>query len=112
MNKPMGVKRSTLFTLIAGIGIAGACFAGLQSLPIAHAQTRLPAFSPRTISITESDDLAGLEKADKATADLVAFVEPGVVDIISEGNMQRDLTGKLLPAVGGEGSGVHLGGAT
>lgn len=106
MNKPMGVKRSTLFTLIAGIGIAGACFAGLQSLPIAHAQTRLPAFSPRTISITESDDLAGLEKADKATADLVAFVEPGVVDIISEGNMQRDLTGKLLPAVGGEGSGV------
>src|SRR4051812_48184596 len=106
MNKLMGVRRSTLFTLVAGVIIAGASFAGLQRLPLAHAQTRLPAFTPRTISISESDDLSALDKADKATADLVAFVEPGVVDIVGQGSMSRDLTGRALPASGGEGSGV------
>ncbi len=106
MKKTMGVKRSTLFTLSAGVLIAGASFAGLQRLPVAHAQTRLPAFTPRTISITESDDLSALDKADKATADLVQFVEPGVVDIVSEAGMSRDLTGRAVPGGGGEGSGV------
>ena len=106
MNKVMSVKRSTLFTLIAGVAVAGVCFAGLQRLPVVHAQTKLPAFTPRTISITESDDLSALDKADKATADLVAFVQPGVVDIVGEGSMTRDLAGRALPASGGEGSGV------
>jgi len=103
----MGVKRSTIVTLAAGIALGGLCIAGLQKTPLAHAQTRiLPSFTPRTISMTEADDIAAMEKADKATADLVDFVEPGVVHIISESKMHRDMMGNQLPAMGGEGSGV------
>jgi len=104
----MGVKSSTMFTLAAGIVLGGLCFAGLQRSPLASAQhesVKLPTFAPRTIALTDADDLAGLEKVDKATEDLVQFVEPGVVHIISTGQPQRDIMGHQI-ITGGEGSGV------
>jgi len=101
----MGVKSSTIFTLAAGVVLGGLCFAGLQKAPIAHAQTKLTPFTPRTISMSDTDDMAGLEKTDKATTDLVEFVEPGVVHIISSSRPQMDIMGHQI-VNGGEGSGV------
>ena len=106
MSNPMGVKRSTYVILVAGIALAGLCVLGLPKSPLVHAQTKLPAFTPRTISLTNVDDLAGLEKMDTATTDLVKFVQPGVVQIFSDSNVHKDLMGNMLPAMQGEGSGV------
>lgn len=105
MSSPMGVKRSTIAIFIAGIGVAGLCVFGLPKAPFVHAQTKLPTFTPRTISMNSAEDLLGLEKMDQATTNLVNFVEPGVVQIFSESTRHRDVMGTPLPAMNGEGSG-------
>ena len=106
MKGTMSVNRSILATLIAGGSLAAICFAGLQGLPIVHAQTRLPAFTPRTISGTYAENLPGMVAMDEATANLVDFVQPGVVHIRSESKRKPDLMGNVMPAMGGTGSGV------
>lgn len=103
----MGVKRSILWTLVAGVSLAGACIIGVQAVPQAHAQTRqLATFTPRTISGTYSENLGAMRDLDTMTANLAEFVQPGVVHIRSESKEKRDLGGNRLPAMGGTGSGV------
>ena len=107
MSNPMGVRRSTYVILLSGLAVAGLCILGLPKAPLVHAQTRvLPSFTPRTISNTSTDDIATLAKLDVATTDLVKFVQPGVVKIISQSTVKKDIMGNMLPGVDGEGSGV------
>src|ERR1043165_2273410 len=108
----MGVQRSTIVILISGAALAGLCVMGLPNSPIVHAQTKSPLATstsnatPRTISMTSASGLESLVKMDEATTDLVKFVQPGVVKIISESGLRHDVQGRSLPGVGGEGSGV------
>jgi serine protease Do len=106
MSNPMGVRRSTYVILLSGFALGALCFMALPKGTLAHAQTKPPVFPARTISVTSTSDIAGLEKLDAATTDLVNFVQPGVVQIFSQSAVHHDLMGNMLPSVDGEGSGL------
>lgn len=105
MNGTKGLKRSTVGVIVSSVGLAAVCVAGLRGVPSAHAQTKLPAFSPRMISGTYTENLPALRQIDEMTANLAEFVEPGVVHIRSESKPGYDVMGQRMPRTGGQGSG-------
>ncbi len=95
-----------VWTLIAGVAIgAGAMYSTFSPRPGTLAITQPYVAAPHPVAITKSGSMAALKELDSAFATLADYAAPAVVKIVSQSGPSQGLSG-MVPAHGGEGSGV------
>jgi serine protease Do len=88
--------------VVVGLGSAAVIF---ESGAVSRANADITVHA-RPIAGISSESMAMLRDLDNSYKSLAAYIEPSVVHIRAESNSSRDLLGRRMGTIGGEGSGV------